>query len=261
MLMNMFAGANQVLAYQAKNDYSQISQVYSLDEETYATLTGQIDKKTLKKLLTMGTKTYPDRKSFIEPITVVIGNRVVQKRGATICQAASLGRRKFINHLGWLFEIRQELITYTQMVDLAILVEAQVKNFGLTTESKKLFETSTKHMKLSSKSQDFKQKVIDYLAQEIAKVPENHTLLGTSDVIESLFGKYKQLTGTNCLKEIGKMILMVPLCTLSLTYEFVKNAMETIREIDVENWANSVFGQSVLSKRREAFPAEIMTQK
>lgn len=245
--------ANQVLVYQAKNDYSQISQVYSLDEHTYATLTGQVDKKTLFKLKLLGPQTYADRKSFIESITAVLGHRVFQKMGSIICQAASLGQRKFQKNLGWLEEYRQELITYTEMVDLALHVEAQIKNFGLNKESKALFSDSYLLVKLTPRSQHFKQQVIDYLARESAKVPENHTLLATSDVIESLFGKYKQFTSTNCLKEFGKRILTIPLSTLSITGEFVKNALESVSERDIENWAKDVFGQSVLSKRREAF--------
>jgi RNA-binding protein YhbY len=253
--------ANHVFAYQAKNDYSQISQVYSLDEQTYATLAGQVDKKTLFKLKLLEPQTYTDRKSFIESMTAALGHRIFQKMGSTICQLANLGQRKFQKHLGWLEEYRQELITYTQMVDLSLHIEAQIKNFGLNKESKALFEEKYLLVELTSRSQHFKEQVIDYLAQESAKVPEDHTLLSTSEGKESLFGKYKQFTSTNCLKELGKRILTIPLCTLSITGEFVKNAIENISEIDVENWANSVFGQSVLSKRREAFPSVKKTQK
>lgn len=201
----------------------------------------------------MGTKTYADKNSFVESITDQIGSRVFQKIGSKICLAANDGRKKFVDKLGWLEEFQPELITYTQMVDLALNVEAQVKNFGLTSDSKCLFERMFESQELSPRSQIFKQKVIDYLAQESAKVPDGKTLLATSDVVESLFGKYKLFNQTNCLRELGKRILTIPLCTLSITGELIKNAMATISERDVENWANSVFGQSAISKRREAF--------
>lgn len=76
--------ANNVLAYQAKNDYSQISQSYSLNDETYTTLIGQIDQKTLSRLETLGTKTYADKNSFVESITDQIGSRVFQKIGSNL---------------------------------------------------------------------------------------------------------------------------------------------------------------------------------
>lgn len=253
--------ANLVLAYQAKNDYSQISQVYSLDDETYTILTGQINKKTLSRLKLLGPRTYVSSDAFIKAITTVIGSKVFQEIGDAICFAASIGRRKFVEKFGWLEEYQQELLIYTQMVDLALQVEAQIKNLGLNRNSKDLFEKNVKFMEFSSQAQYFKQQVIDSLARYRRKVPQDHTLLATSDIIESLFGKYKPFTSVTRLKELGKRILTIPLCTLSITEEFVKNAMENIREIDVENWAKSIFGQSVLSKRQKAFSLVKKTQK
>jgi hypothetical protein len=49
------------------------------------------------------------------------------------------------------------------------------------------------------------------------------------------------------------MILTIPLCTLEITTEFVKQAMETIRGIDVEQWLRQRLGPSMLSKRKVMF--------
>jgi hypothetical protein len=248
--------ANQLLAYQAQNDYSQISQTYVLDKETYTLLEGQPFQKALKK---MGSQTYANQKLFLEALTAARGSQVNQFDFARICQAAHLGKRQFMKNFGWLEEYRPELFTYTQMVKMALRVEAQVKNFGLNKKSLALFKKDNDFINLYPISQAFKQKIIDYLSDECAKLPKNQTLLATSDIIESRFGKYKQFTSTNCLKELGKRILTLPLCTHSITAELVKNAMENISERDVENWTNDIFGQSVLSKRRKAFPSLKMT--
>ncbi len=75
-------------------------------------------------------------------------------------------------------------------------------------------------------------------------------MLGSSDVIESLFGKYKNFSAARPLKEIGTIILTIPLCTVKITSDFVKQALETIRSLDVTAWAQAVLGSSMLSKRR-----------
>jgi hypothetical protein len=245
--------ANQILVFKAKNDYSQISQVYSLDENTYATLTQEVDKKTLLCLQNLGYKTYTNKKTFLDAVRSVLDLEEGHKNFDIICQAAHLGRSQFIERLGWLDDYQQELQFYTQIVEIAHQAETLVKNFGLTKDSKKQFEQNFNSLELLPQSQDFKQKVIDYLTFESAKVPEDKTLLATSDVIESLFGKYKVFTSTSCLKELGKRILTLPLCTLSMTGEFVKNALESVSERDVENWDKNIFGQSALAKRQEAF--------
>lgn len=49
------------------------------------------------------------------------------------------------------------------------------------------------------------------------------------------------------------MILTIPLCTIEITCDVVKRAMETVPTLDVVAWAKRVFGQSMLSKRKELF--------
>jgi hypothetical protein len=245
--------ANQILVFKAKNDYSQISQVYSLDEKTYTTLAQEVDKKTLLCLQKLGYQTYANKKTFLDAVRSVLDLKEGHKDFDIICQATHLGKNQFIDRLGWLEDYQQELQFYTQMVEIAHQAFVTVKNLGLTKDSKKQFEQNLESLELLPQSQDFKQKVINYLNEESAKVSDDKTWLATSDVIESLFGKYKLLTSTSCLKELGKRILTLPLCTLSMTGEFVKNALESVSEKDVENWNNDVFGQSALSKRREAF--------
>lgn len=77
--------------------------------------------------------------------------------------------------------------------------------------------------------------------------------MATSDIIESIFGKYKFFSSARPLKEIGQILLMIPLFTADITTDNVLQAMESVRMQDVEKWTQQMFGQSMLSKRREVF--------
>ncbi len=79
---------------------------------------------------------------------------------------------------------------------------------------------------------------------------DGQTLLGTSDIIESIFGKYKYLSSACPIRDMGKMILTMPVLTTELTCELVKTAMESVQALDVEKWADKMLGKSSLSKRR-----------
>ena len=98
-----------------------------------------------------------------------------------------------------------------------------------------------------------KEQIIGYLTQEGGKIPAGEIFLGTSDIIESIFGKYKQYTANSPLQEVSKMILTIPVCVTKITGQLVKKAMECVSTMDVKEWADQVFGPSALSKRREAF--------
>lgn len=101
--------------------------------------------------------------------------------------------------------------------------------------------------------EEFAQKILGYLTIELSFIQPGQTLLATTDVLESLFGKYKQFSSRSPFKQIGQMFLSICLSTMNLTTALVKEALETIRFLDVEDWAAQVFGQSMLSKRRILF--------
>ncbi|WP_254625866.1 hypothetical protein [Nostoc sp. TCL240-02] len=106
-------------------------------------------------------------------------------------------------------------------------------------------------------SKGFAQKILGYLTGEISGLKSGQTLLATSDVLESLFGKYKQFSSRSPFKQISQIFLSICLSTMNLTTTLVKEALETVRFLDVEDWSNQVLGQSMLSKRRILFSAAI----
>jgi hypothetical protein len=55
---------------------------------------------------------------------------------------------------------------------------------------------------------------------------------------------------------MGQMILTIYLSTMDLTTNLIKDALETISFVDVEDWLTEVFGRSTLSKRKILFSSD-----
>ncbi|MEL4897060.1 hypothetical protein [Crocosphaera sp. Alani8] len=81
----------------------------------------------------------------------------------------------------------------------------------------------------------------------------NQTLLATSDVLESIFGHYKNISKRCPLKDIHSLILTIPLIPITLTHDFVKKALNTVSCYYLDSWVHSILGQSMLSKRKILF--------
>jgi hypothetical protein len=176
-------------------------------------------------------------------------------------QLSDRGKKRFMEKLGWLSAYEEKINTWAEIVYLIHLVEKQVKCEGLSQESKQIFEENSKEIGVNYKRvQNFKKQVIDFLSEEGAKIPDGQTFLGTSDIIESTFGKYKYFSSRNPLKEVGKMILTIPVFIGKKTGKYIKTALEIVKSDSLEEWAKDTFGQSNLSKRREAFNPKLMTQ-
>jgi hypothetical protein len=160
---------------------------------------------------------------------------------------------KLKEKFAWLAAYQNSLKNWSQMVQITRFVETQIKLCGLNQE---IFSIIQQHLAIEvNYLKRFAQKIIDYLTMELSPIQPGQTLLATTDILESLFGKYKQFSSRSPLKQIGQIFLSICLSTLNLTTTVVKEALETVRFLDVEDWAAQVFGQSMLSKRRILFSA------
>ena len=163
---------------------------------------------------------------------------------------------KIIEKLAWLADYEADLIHWNQMVTMTRSLETQLKQLGLNSQSGEYFEQNQLEV-VNSSLLDFQQQIFDYLRNQCEQIKGQKTFLATSDVIESLFGKYKQFSARCPFKEMGQMLLTICLSTMNLTTAVVKNALETISFADVEQWFAEVFGQSMLSKRKTLFSEQI----
>jgi hypothetical protein len=144
------------------------------------------------------------------------------------------------------------------MLALIGSVQTQIKNQGLHNRSLIDWLESLPQSPASSittdgvnrRVQKIKAEIEKYLVDEVKKIPDKQILLGTSDVIESLFGKYKIFAERRPIKELGASILLISLSTIEITLDLVKEAMESTSFIDVVAWTKSIFGSSMLSRRK-----------
>ena len=93
------------------------------------------------------------------------------------------------------------------MVKMTRTVENHIKRSGLNQE---IFSLIQQHLTVEAiPLEGFSQKILEYLRQETSQIQLGETLLMTSDVLESLFGKYKQFLSRSPQKQIGQTFLSI----------------------------------------------------
>ncbi len=259
-----FSGHSNCCSTKSKLIFSAIKPQYQLDKTALTLLQTQLDPDTLTKLADWKDEIYPDRQSFCHHFSQQLEPDRWAEYASVLCHAADLGRRYFEEKLGWVCAYRAALPTYAQLSNLVNTIAQQLKQQGLSHASVDLFVKQTASLTLSPRLQQFKNLILAYLRSHIAPLSSDQTLLASSDVLESIFGKYKLFSSERSFKEIGQMILTIPLFTIKLTPQRIKLALETISMSDVQAWAKETFGQSMLSKRRNLLnltPTPIMQEK
>ena len=240
----------KMIAYQQMGDYSEIDRTFTLDQQTIEAVKDKYGHSVGLPLTATEQETFVDQDAFTQNLVSLIGDEQVERIESVIYPAADEGRRRFEQKLGWVAEYEKDLVVYAQMTKLVTIVEKQVKNNGLNQTSCQTFENNIADISLSSRSQLLAREISNYLQEEGQQIHTGLTLLGTSDIIESIFGKYKHLSSESPISDVGKMILTIPVFTNELTCELIKTAMESVKALDVDKWADELLGKSSFSKQR-----------
>ena len=247
--------SQQVIDYLKKQDFKVVGAGFHLTERQASLLRIYNSTCYLAKLPALAELSYPTRDEFTEAVRTCIGEDAFSKYGSLIIQKADQGKEKVESVLQWLLDYQKDIKIYAELHQVATIVLTHVKHKGLGVKAYQELNKTMEELPLESdRAQAFRKTVLLAVRNEAFKVPLGETWLGCSDVIESLFGKYKQISTRSPLKTMGHLLLTLPLMTTSIKVDLVKQAMEKVSERKLAQYSNDCFGYSALAKRKRAFP-------
>ncbi len=163
-------------------------------------------------------------------------------------------REKYDSKLAWLHDFKPYLKEWRTMLDMLNAAKDDVKINGLRRESAKRFKKTISGLNTKTKRlQQLKREIIEYLKEESTDIDNTKPWLGCSDIIESIFGKYKNFSAKTPMKEVGRTVLTMPVFTSEISLEEVKVVMENVSTQDVNNWLDQNIGDTLFAKRKRAY--------
>jgi len=165
---------------------------------------------------------------------------------------SKIDAEKFKDKLSWIKTYKSHIKEWRAMLDVLDAVKTEIKHNGLNCMTINNVKKSISF--LDTYSQRLKyvyEEIMAYLEEECVGI--DGVYLGCSDIIESMFGKYKNFSGKSPMKEIGRTILTIPVFAGTINCDEVKIAMETVSAKDVSEWQKDNLGTSLYSKRKQAF--------
>ena len=98
-----------------------------------------------------------------------------------------------------------------------------------------------------------REELIAFVRGESLKARLGERLPGTTEVLESCFGKLKALEDGQAKSGFTGLVLSLGAMVSQWTAESLGEALERCRVRDVVAWCRKMLGQSVQSQRREAY--------
>ena len=103
--------------------------------------------------------------------------------------------------------------------------------------------------------------LIEYVLDTSLKAKPEERLVGSSEVIESVFGKFKQMQHEHEKGSLTGMVLAIPAMVAKTTQDVILLAMETVSVQDVRAWMKKMFGKSARARRKEAFSSLVRPEQ
>ena len=105
----------------------------------------------------------------------------------------------------------------------------------------------------TSKAIQLKEQVKLYLYDTLNLLSDRKSILCTSDIIESAFGKYKNYISCNSMAGITRLALCISAFTASLSKNEIREALEYTKMQDLKIWTTDNIGTTLYQKRKIAF--------
>ena len=157
-------------------------------------------------------------------------------------------------YCGWLLDYK-ELVEQLRQLDLINKhVRQHIREYGLSSRTgehvEALLEKAMKSASFNFSACQYAGKIIDFFQEHSKIVPQNQVWIGSSEIIESLFGKFKALEQNQHKGGFTSLVLGMAACTGALDDSVIKKAILETKTKDVEAWTKAQIGTTFLSKRR-----------
>lgn len=155
--------------------------------------------------------------------------------------------------LGWVTQFRQELADWDELRQVITTTESFVRHHGLYQGAHTELQAHLQALAHSKRAQRVATELVAFVAAEAAKAKSDERLLGSSEVIESGFGKLKRLEQDQAKSGFTGLLLSLSAMVSTTTAEVVHKALETVPTHKVLAWCKEHLGRSVQAQRRAAF--------
>jgi hypothetical protein len=166
-----------------------------------------------------------------------------------------LDAERIAEKVGWLRDYREPLRQWEQAMQVIETAETLVRREGHHAESESELRERLPPVEADSLADRLRRKLLEFMQEQALRVSETERLPGSSEVLESIIGKYKTLQGEKGQFGATSMLLAIGAFVGRLTVSGIRTALQTIKGAALDTWTQKNLGSTIQSQRKQAFPS------
>ena len=155
--------------------------------------------------------------------------------------------------LGWLREFRADLAEWRHWQTIMDVTVGLVASEGIHAKTAILLSRKLRPPRQAVERRRLAAELITFVREQVSKAKPGERLPGSTEVLESCFGRFKTLERDQAKGGFTSLLLGFGMLFATATIESVLEAMQRVSTIKVRGWCAEHLGQTLFSKRKEAF--------
>jgi hypothetical protein len=162
--------------------------------------------------------------------------------------------RRLKEKLGWVEGFQNELTEWSQWQQVVDVTTTLVNTRGIYRGGANLLAGRLSQLDaLKDGAQNLGKELVQFVRSQEALVRRGERLPGSTEVLESCFGKFKQLEKQHSRGGFTQLLLGFGAMLANVTGEVVRDALQASRTADVRQWAAEKLGFTLFAQRKLAF--------
>jgi hypothetical protein len=158
--------------------------------------------------------------------------------------------------LGWLRKYRQQLAEWSAFWALAQAAEHYVRHQGLHAGAVAELAPRLQTLAVCPRSRRMRDAIVEFLAAQSAAARPGERLIGSTEVLESIIGKYKRLQSMHSGGGMTGMILGIGALVGQQSADRIIEGLKRVTNRQVGQWCRERLGITLQAQRKLAFAAE-----
>ena len=160
--------------------------------------------------------------------------------------------------LGWLLDYASDLEQWNQCQEVIDSSLSVINLQGLSAQTSEMVEQSLTGNNPNWRNEDCSAtrialQLIDWIKQSSDKLKENERAWLSTEILESLFGKFKQVEQQQSKGGFTRVIAAIPTLCIKATKEIVRKAFEAVNSPQTRKWLNDSLGKTLNARRNAAY--------
>ena len=163
--------------------------------------------------------------------------------------------------LGWVRDFRDDLAQWRQWQAIMDTTVSFVASEGLYAKTALMLSKKLRPVAQTTEGLRLAAELVKFVKEQAKKTKPGERLPGSTEVLESCFGRFKNLEKDQAKGGFTSLLLGFGTLFADVTIDKVKEAMRAVATSGIKEWCAENLGQTLFSQRKEAFAIAATAQQ